>query len=191
MTGWTECPKPTGGETFCVCLCVQCINSQRERMSARHWGCSGLPKCHLCLGGCWKSPQSSCWSIHPPSSRTGLGITEPRLPHTRAGGIPSCLKAPPALATINSLIFTIIIHSCTFLVKNSAVLVTKQTDPAHFPKGLPSISFVFTYCQFVPLGQILLRAILFKTQGQNENPGEELFTASCAQMCPSALSLPF
>lgn len=48
----------------------------------------------------------------------------------------------------------------TLLVKNSAVLVTKQADPARFPEGLPWIIFVFMYCQFVPLGQILLQVIL-------------------------------
>lgn len=149
-----------------MCLCVESTISQRGGAAVIHRGCSGLSKCHLCLGGCWKSPQSSCWSTElagcPASPLTGLGITEPRLPHTRTGGIPLCLKAPPAPATTDSVIFTVIIigHSRTLLVKDTAVLVTKQTDPTPFPKGLPSIIFVFMHCQFVPLGQILLQVIL-------------------------------
>lgn len=71
-------------------------------------------------------------------------------------------QSPPAPATTNSVIFTIIIigHPCTVLVKDTAVLVTKQTDPTRFPKGLPSVIFVSMDCQFVPLGQILLQVIL-------------------------------
>lgn len=68
LTGWTVCPKPTGRETFLVCLCVQPTISQGGGMAVRHWGCSGLPRCHLCLWGCWKSPQGAGKSLCPPAA---------------------------------------------------------------------------------------------------------------------------
>lgn len=113
--------------------------------------------------GCWKIPLSSCCSMQlagcSASPPAGPGITEPRLTHQGRRKL-QVSQSPTSSSCYWQSHFYCRYH-WTLLVKNSAVLVTKQTDPTHFPKGLlPLIIFVFAHCQFVPLGQIPLQAIL-------------------------------
>lgn len=135
----------------------------------RHWGCSGLPKCHLCLGGCWKSPQGAGKSLCPPAAPCSwLGV----LPHhqlalelqTQGCHTPGQEESPRVskphqlqlLLTVSFLLSLSLDSPCEELSSSGY----KETDPTRFPKSLPSVIFVFTHCQFVPLGQIPLQVNL-------------------------------
>lgn len=145
-----------------------------RRNVSETWGCSGLPKCHLCLGGCWKSPQSSCWSLQlagcPASPRAGPGITEPRLPQTWAGGIPSCLNAPPAPASTDSLIFAVIITGHSLWRTQQFWLQNRLTQLA-FRKVSHGSSLCLCTVNLFLWGKFFFKSFC-KIQGQNENPEE-------------------
>lgn len=103
----------------------------------------------------------------PASLLTGPLNTEPRLPCTNwagKGGIPSGPEAPPDSATANGLVLrspqfetlaNFLRRTCSSDYKTDLTqpVFREVSDPA-------SAHLIFIYCQFAPLGQILLQVIL-------------------------------
>lgn len=109
-----ECVQNPLVERPFVCVCV--CNPQSAREEECQWdpGLLRFAQVSPVLRRVLEKPSVLLLALQlagcpasPPAGLT-LEFTEPRLPHPREGGIPSCLKAPPAPATPNNLIFTVI-----------------------------------------------------------------------------------
>lgn len=126
-----------------LCVFVCAAHSQPERGNASETlDCSGLPNIP-CV-------QEGGTALCPAGTTAGLGITEPRCPTPGQEESLQCLKAPPAPVIQSN--FDCHYH-WTLSVKNSAAL----TDPTHFPKSLPSIIFVFMYCNLFLWGKFFFK----------------------------------
>lgn len=198
-TGLTRVSKTHGWRDL-ACVLVKPTRSQRGRTAVSHQCRWRLHKCRLCLGGCCKGTfvlvlvSMAGWvyciysCVHLPLGNTCTALllngpinTELRLLHTNwaaAGGIPSGPEAPTNLATANSLVlqspqlktpanFLWGTHSSDYKTDLTQLVFRKVSDPAF-------ACLIFFYCQFVPLGQILLQLIL-QDSGSKPKPKRVIF----------------
>lgn len=177
VTGWAACPKPSGGESFCVCLCVQPTVSQRGGMPVRHWTAQVCP-----ISPVFRREEQ-------PSVLLALQLD---LELQNQGAPPQGRRNPFNVSKLHQLqLFSLILTVITIghsRWRTQQLWLTQLTfQKASHQSSLYLCTVICSSGANSSSSNSARLRVKMKAQGRNL----KFSTASCAQMCPSALSLAF